>query len=312
MESVVYQNHRGEEFGNEDYKILIPTSSLRDYEWEYTERSNVAKVKKIKRKLREIDLQLYIFTKTEKENAELKNKLYEIVEEDIISMQEGKLYLNDYYLSGYIMASKKKILSKDPRYSSIGLTFVSDGMWTKDIELHVEEQIPEETRTQNPATIKYVNGSTPKELPKGVMYPDFKYEYFKEGYNTFYAPQYDYPHDYIKVVGKYAIVNSGFGESDFTLTIWGTCTNPLVMIGNNTYQVNTILTSGERLVIDSKKKTIEKIDLTGGVVNCFNDRNKSYNIFQKIPEGTVPVVYNARYAIDLVVYEERSEPKWIF
>ncbi len=70
------------------------------------------------------------------------------------------------------------------------------------------------------------------------------------------------------------------------------------------------------MVIDSRQnldpdKRCYIVHANGKMENVYNDRDSEYSIFQKIPPGTVYIYYSRAYGIDLTVYVERGEPKWI-
>ena len=105
--------------------------------------------------------------------------------------------------------------------------------------------------------------------------------------------------------------NENFIESDAIIRIFGFCVNPLVTINDNIYQIDVSLEVGEYLEIDTEKSTIFKYTIYGDKVNCFNNRNKKYDVFKKIPSGTVNVSANGEFKVDIILYEKRGEPKWI-
>lgn len=74
--------------------------------------------------------------------------------------------------------------------------------------------------------------------------------------------------------------------------------------------VNIVLEQGERLEIDSRTRTVTKISKNGEQVNAFHNREKGKKFFKKIPPGRQKVVWSGKFDWDLVIYEERSEPRW--
>jgi hypothetical protein len=82
------------------------------------------------------------------------------------------------------------------------------------------------------------------------------------------------------------------------------------MIGDNVYQVNCSIEYDEYLVIDSKEKKVLLHHANGKIETKFNDRNRDYYIFEKIPNGIVPIDWYNCSDFDVIIYDERSEPKW--
>jgi hypothetical protein len=311
LDQIRYENHLGESFGTGGYKLFMPTSELRNYEWGYDSNSTGNKVKDLKRKVVEKSLTFVIYSQDLDEVYNLRNNFYEIVSKDNLAEEMGKIYLDEYYIEGYIIKSKKSDYYKDRRFLKLEVSFITDGVWKKEKVLNVFGKEIESPREQEEPTITGKAGSEPVALESGVYRPEFKFDYFKKSTYKIYCPQYDYAYEYVMTSGKRDIINDNYVSSDFILTIYGFVNNPSIVIGGHQYQINTIVLEGERLVIDSKNKTVQKIGILGDVTNVFNSRNKDSSIFEKIPSGTQSVVYAGTYDIELKVIEERSEPKWI-
>ena len=70
------------------------------------------------------------------------------------------------------------------------------------------------------------------------------------------------------------------------------------------------LNAEEYAEIDTFKSTITKYSSNGVQSNIFNSRNKSYDTFKKIPQGSFDVTAAGAKKVDIVLIERRSEPKW--
>ena len=68
--------------------------------------------------------------------------------------------------------------------------------------------------------------------------------------------------------------------------------------------------ANEDLTIESTAKKIFVTRNDGSVVNHFNDRNKQSYVFEKIPAGMNDVTWDGDFGFDIILMEERSEPKW--
>ena len=117
-------------------------------------------------------------------------------------------------------------------------------------------------------------------------------------------------HRYANGMNNTYIQNHHFTDANFTLVIYGPVVNPQVIIGDKSYLVNIVLEQGERLEIDSRTRTVTKISKNGEQVNAFHNREKGKTFFKKIPPGRQKVVWSGKFDWDLVIYEERSEPRW--
>lgn len=152
-------------------------------------------------------------------------------------------------------------------------------------------------------------------LDNSEVTPDYPYEY-TYGFVTKYKPAakkvlYDYKYDYFwnHTIGK--LDNDHFAGSDFKIIVYGPCTHPEIRIGENIYRVSATLSDGEYMVIDSRNRTVVKYAINGIVENKFNSRDKENNVFKKIPPGKNSVKWNAQYPFDVILFQERSMPKWI-
>lgn len=122
----------------------------------------------------------------------------------------------------------------------------------------------------------------------------------------------EFPFDFAPVRGEKILENPSFTDSNFVTTIYGFAESPQVSIAGHPYRVETTIYEGERLVIDSKKGSVKKIGRLGEVVNCYNARQKDYSVFQKIPPGLNVFQWSGGFGVDIVLFDERSEPKWSF
>lgn len=117
---------------------------------------------------------------------------------------------------------------------------------------------------------------------------------------------------YDEIVNE-GIDNDGFTDANFQVNIYGPAENPEFTISGHTYLVNTAVQSGETLTIDSRKEKVYITDQNGYTRSVFNYRDRDSWIFEKIPPGTAMAVSPQRIlnGMDLTIYQERSEPKWV-
>ena len=122
---------------------------------------------------------------------------------------------------------------------------------------------------------------------------------------------YHYPFVYSNQKGTIQTTNEALIDCDFLLRIYGSCSNPFVKIGKTIYQVNSTLSNGEYLEIDTRSKTIFSYSVYGDKRNLFNFRDKTRSdFFAKIPSGTNVVSWPGTFKAELILYEQRGEPKW--
>ena len=92
--------------------------------------------------------------------------------------------------------------------------------------------------------------------------------------------------------------------------VYGPASDPALYIGNHLYSVETAVETGEYLEIDSREKIVDLVQADGTRISKINFRNRDSYIFQKIPAGIVSASWNNSFGFDLIIYDERSEPKW--
>lgn len=122
---------------------------------------------------------------------------------------------------------------------------------------------------------------------------------------------YDFKYDFAGLGESCFISNEGYTGADFEFVIYGACENPVISIGFQTYAVYTTLETGEYIIINSVMKKIYKVKNNGERVNLFHLRDKTFDIFKKIPPGISTAAWSGAFGFDLTLYIERSEPPWI-
>ena len=274
LEQLKYKNHLNEvfEFGKDG--IYINTSDLHNYKWTVTQKGN--RISGFDYGVQERTLPVIIMCGTEEQGIEARNRLFEITEKDIRANQHGQIIIGDYYFKCFVTGSTKANYLTSGRYITISLALSSDfPYWVKET-VHGFGVRMETFSLREP----------------GIDYP------------------FDYPYDYPASVRSNDLNNTDFVASNFRMIIYGACTNPAVTIGEHTYRVNCTVNPGEYLVIDSVAKTVKLTQNNGFVINKFNDRDKDSYIFEKIPPGKSFLSWSGDFGFDIILLEERSEPKW--
>ena len=141
------------------------------------------------------------------------------------------------------------------------------------------------------------------------------YNFEKEESNTdesgskMYNYEYDYKYSNDSSIKTFE--NFHFIHCDFKIIAYGPFSEFFIDINGHIYQVSVSLDNSEYLEIDSKKKIIVKTDRMGNKINCYNLQNYNSNVFQKIPTGVNTLGYNNQFGLEITLYQERSEPKYI-
>lgn len=277
-----YENSNGRKIDlNQPPFLGVLANNLFEYKWKYvTQGQAIKKIVKFEKAMIEKKFQVLISGLDDiryRGNLELFLQLTDV---DINNLQMGKLWIDDYYLEGYIFAS-----SKPKKYLGTNKTI---------IELKI---ICENGNWQSEELYRfYPNNSDWDE------HDDYT------GYGIIYP--YEYPYDYSAPFAKNTILNESYMDTDFEITFYGANTTPEITIGGQVYRIYYSLDADDYLKINSKTKTAIVTSYDGTQTNVFKFRDRSHNIFEKIKGGGNLVLKNNNVAVDVKLFYERSEPKY--
>ena len=260
------------DFKSSTYRLQ--TADIFDYEWDFESIQSVygGTITRFTKKMAKKDLKFTVKAPTKQGYYDALNDLLEITEKDIVENTPGRLYVNGYYLTCYVVAGSKsewesgapicdgevQIIAPNPFFTREDMTSYSEQTITGDYGKY-----PMRYPT------RYASGATSQEL-----------------------------------------INPHFSNSPFKMVIYGACTNPAVMISGNLYQVNVVLLDGELLIINTQERTIAVQSVDGTVTNAFNLQNRNSYIFESLSAGSNTISWDGTFAIDITIFEQRSEPKW--
>ena len=275
LEKFKYINHKNEvlEFGSGS--LFANENNLRDFEWDVQKTND--RISGFKKGIEKKSIPIIIKCESAEKGLEMRNKIFEVTEKDILANTPGKIVIGDYYLKCFVTGISKGDYLISKQYMTVDF----------DIQTDAPNWIKEQVQTY-----KFTN----ERENVGGEYLDFPH---------------DTPFDIQKDVALKTLLNDAFVSSNFMINIYGIATNPTVYIGGNQYSVAVELASNEYLTINSIDKTIYLTRRNGEKVNCFNLRDREHYIFEKIPPGLHNVTANIEgLRFDIILYEERSEPKW--
>lgn len=270
LERLQYKNHMGEVIDFGQSGIFVRGNELHNYSWTISQKNG--KISSFKRDVTNRSLPVTIFCSTVEEGIAARNRLMEVAEKDVLAKKPGRIIIGDYYYKCYITESKKSNYLASRRKMDAELVTSSDEPYWVREDLHSFRK----------------NGIT----DTGLNYP------------------HDYAFDYTSSFKRTTIVNTGFTASNFRMVIYGPCTNPLVYVSGHAYVVNCEVADGEYLTIDSVAKTITRTATDGTITNLFNMRGRESYIFEKIRSGESLITWSGDFGVDIILLEERSEPKW--
>lgn len=271
LERMKYVNHMNEVIDFGKNGIFVNENDLHDYSWDITSRNN--KISDFSKGIVTKTIPVIVCCNNHQEWMAIRDKLSDITEKDVISRKYGKVVIGDYYLQCYVTASKKADYLKNKGYMKATLTIKTDkASWIKE------------------STSVFSNNQISSEY---LDYP------------------YDYAYDYLSTLSTGILNNTEVSAAHFRMVIYGFATNPVVYINGHEYNVETDISTGEYLTIDTVQKTIILTRYNGEKVNCFNKRNRDSYIFEKIPPGNNVVSCEGSLHFEITLIGERSEPRWI-
>lgn len=273
LEQLRFINHVNEELIFGKGGVFVNYSDLHDYRWQYTADGD--KISVFKRGIVTKNIPVVVACQNADDGILIINQLMEYSEKDILVKQPGRLVVGQYYLPCYITGSAKSDYLAKRGYMIATLEVVTDqAAWIKETKF----------------SFNYGSG------------------HYSSGTDMDFNS--DFPYDYSNPLSSQMVENPGFTGSNFRMVIYGECEDPHIGVGEHLYEVDCVIGSHEYLTIDSKKKTVILTKQNGTTENKFRYRNRDSYIFEKIPSGETMVSWDGDYKFDIILYEERSEPKW--
>lgn len=280
MQNIYYENHLGDIINLIETPYRLQTGDFYNYTWGYDFVDGNSRyggnVRRFRRGAVEKQFILSIQAKDKMSYYQALNDFLEITEVDVINKKHGRLYVGEQYLECYIIEVRKTLWESGANVLDCHFKIVTEYPFWK-----TESKVSFDVRSEQ------VVSSGSKKYPNRYAYR------------------------YAGIPKQTSIVNRHFVDSDVQIHIHGPAVYPSLVIGGNTYAVNTIIVDGETLIIDTASKTVIKTQVTGNEVNMFNSRNKEHDIFKPLPPGTQNIAWDGSFAFDIIIYEERSEPKWV-
>lgn len=270
---VRYINSAGQEvnLNKMPYRMLV--SDLLDYQPEVA-KSNGKICGFNNDIIAEHELNIDVHRRNETSARITMNELTDIFNTDVAAAIPGKLYINDTYKNCYIYAR-------------------DTDRWGTDIVISCSYKVISDSLSWIQELTKQFLPQTTVNATRGLNYP------------------FDYPFNYApSKVGLATWEIDHYTSSHFLMRIYGPCVDPKVFINNYPYQVFTTLEAGDYLEIDTRNNTVIKYLANGTTQNCYNSRQFTPSIFEKIPPGSLRFSWPGNFGFDMTVFIERSEPKW--
>jgi len=277
-----YENSNGRIIDlNQPPFLGVKSNDLFSFKWDYvTQGQAVQKIVKFEKYMKEKRFQVLLSGLDDHDYLSNLELFLQLTDVDINNLQMGKLWMDDYYLEGYIFASSKPKQYLDTNKTLIECSLICEkGNWQSE-EVYRFRKNYDDSEEHDDYT------------GYGITYP------------------YEYKYDYSAPFKNNTIVNESYLDTDFEITFYGAFTNPNITIGGNLYKVKRTLGADDYLKINSKYKTAIITRHNGTQENVFAYRDKSWNLFEKIKWGGNTVIKPDSLAVDVLLYYERSEPKF--
>lgn len=280
-----YENSNGRKIDlNKPPFLGVKSNNLFEFKWDYvTQGQAVQRIVKFEKYMKEKKFQVLLSGLDDHDYLGNLELFLQLTDVDINNLKMGKLWVDDYYLEGYIFAS-----SKPKRYLNTTKTLIECSL------------ICEKGNWQSEELYRFIPG-----VEDSDQHDDYT------GYGITYP--YDYNYDYSAPFVSNMIVNESYLDTDFEITIYGPVADKdhnYITIGDNLYQIKKTLGLNDYMKINSKLKTATIYKNDNTEENVFAYRNKSANLFEKIKGGRNVVLKPDSLAADVLLFYERSEPKF--
>ena len=281
-----YINHKGEKIDFSDFPYMFQEGDLLNWSFTYETKEGAKRDRtgNYKMAAKEIPVKIAVmcdytvpFEKRKGDWVKAVNRLSDVVQTDILSGTDGTLYASSgEYLKCKMIGSEKTDWRMGLPIMFHTLTILAD----------------------------YPFWITEKKFSFVAGKENNKEEFLDYPYN--------FPYDYAsndRAIGR--LDNDHYTDAHFNMIIYGPVVNPRILIGGYPYEVFTTVAKNEYLVIDSRAQTVVRTKQDGTKINENDSRNKVQSIFRKIPVGNHTVNWSGEYGIDITLFQERSEPRWI-
>lgn len=278
--TIKYVNHRNQTFVLQgDGLSFVDAAALYSYSWSWAENQRPGGMggtaSQFARSPRTFALELRQRGFTDAQYKQQMNTLHAVTEVDTLEEQPGRLYIGDEYMRCYLGVGGS--VKEAPRLGNWAVreltVLTTEPWWSREVTTIVQAE--EDT-----------SDTTGKK------------------YNL------RYPYRYGGGSGTATVNNAHYAAAPAVITVYGPANGPSFTLAGIIRAVDVNVLASERLVIDQIARTIRKIGSTGAVTDCFNLRDKRYDIFAPVPPGENLLVSGGDYKITVTLIQQRSEPTW--
>lgn len=160
LDKFIYENHLGQRFDGLENGVYLNTSELRNYTWSYNTINS--RISRFYRKTTNRKIPLYVVGKTDAQAIEAMNRLFDITEADVALHVPGKIFVGEYYTTGFVTVSKKTEYLQSKQLCKMEMTLTSDDpAWYRD-EVHsfyTDASTPKAAKSGDVITVSNVPAS---------------------------------------------------------------------------------------------------------------------------------------------------------
>ena len=276
MVELIYEGSNGEKINLMGSGVYAQNPEvLAGNRWSYTTQSieDIGMIESFSKDVTEQSLLLSIMHMDRNSFNYSMERMHKCFDRDIRRKEPGKLWWNGFYKKVFIIDSSYTEFEEE--FDSIEKTVVvasATPYWTKERNIRLRPSASDEGRMDYPV---------------------------------------DYGFDYDIGIAMVSERNECIWDCDFRICFFGPFDNPEMSVNGHVYRVYESLSDGDRIIINSRDKTIKKIDSYGNETNVFHSRDRESYIFEKIPEGPLSIDKPHSLDAELTLLDERGEPVWI-
>lgn len=275
-ESARYVNHKGKSIDLNSGGIYVSSGELSD--WSIAYSSTNGRLSSFRVEQGSIPLSLIVGGRTDAKGMAKRNELYETVAIDVEAERPGRLYVGEWYITGYIVESRKDRYWYTGAAAEYEMEFVSARpLWTREHDYSFRSM------SREGVCLVYPHG---------------------------------YPYDYAAPSSVGVLDSPSVLPSPVTITVFGPASNPRVTIGGNRYEVAAEVPDGGLLIIDGLDRKITIRTEYGIEKNAFHLRVGKQKIgcgtfaFEPVPPGRSTVSWDGSFGFNAKVFERRYERRW--
>lgn len=273
--SLVYTCSNGEEYNLMQEGVRVLSGSMHTWERSPVESELIygSKVTAVGKAAATYSVQIILGGPESSRKAFL-NAFHRALEYDLANNTPGTLSCGEWHIDAFGISSATTPNSTNSKTLNTVNFYCPSPFWLKTDSIIIAE-------------------TTTSEDPTGLDFP------------------FDFPFDFTASLSRTDNFNiESLIPSDFIMRIYGPIANPTIKINGYLYGVDIEIESGGYVEIDSAKRTVFKYDRTGTKINVFFARRKDTSVFEPIPGGSISVVRNGTYRVEIDVQRKRDEPEW--